>query len=109
MELARDLNRSSMAQISRTIQDPARENQFSALVLLFRRQYWWRIWVIQEVSCARTAMVYCGDDSIPWTQLENVCDALREQDEHLQRLYYKSLSYIRTLTHGGPKGLKLSR
>ena len=109
MQLARDLNQSSMSQISKMIQDTMREGQFSALVLLFRRQYWWRIWVIQEVSYARTAIVYCGDDSIPWTQLENVCDAFRKQEEHLQRLYYKRLSYIHTLTHGGPRGLQLSR
>jgi hypothetical protein len=109
IQLARDLNRSSIRQITRMIQDPARTDQFSALVKLFRRQYWWRIWVIQEVSCARTAMVYCGDDSIRWDELENVCDIMREQEDHLQSLYYKSPSYIRTLAHGGPRGLKLSR
>ena len=107
--LARDLNWSSKEQVTRMIQDPARAKQFSALVILFRRQYWWRIWVIQEVSCARTAMVYCGEESIPWAELDNVADILKEQGEHLQMLYYKNLSYIRTLTHGGPRGLQLSR
>ena len=54
------------------VTDPERAEELEALVVLFRRQYWWRIWVIQEVSSAKKAMVYCGDESIPWEQLDNV-------------------------------------
>jgi hypothetical protein len=109
MQLARDINRCSREEIPGMIQNPLNADAFGALVVLFRRQYWWRIWVVQEVSCAKDCTIYCGQQSISWAELEGVCDILRDYEDLLQDLYYSRLSYIRTLTHGGPKSLLLSR
>ncbi|KUJ08181.1 HET-domain-containing protein [Mollisia scopiformis] len=110
IQLARDLNScSSRDQIAAIVLDPEREPDFVALVTLFRRSYWWRIWVIQEVSSARTTTVYCGDEEIPWQQFDRVCDTLQESAEELSSLFYKHPSWVRSLTHGGPRGLQLSR
>ncbi|KAH8660677.1 hypothetical protein BGZ60DRAFT_381685 [Tricladium varicosporioides] len=109
IQLAGDLNKLSHKEIVALIRDPARTEHLEALVVLFRRQYWWRIWVIQEVSCAKKAMVYCGPDAIPWVELDNLSDILRQHDSLLRDLFYEHPSYIRTLTHGGPRGLQLSR
>jgi hypothetical protein len=109
IQLARDLNGCPSDTVPSLLHDPANAGALEALVLLFRRQYWWRIWVIQEVSCAKNSIVYCGSESISWAELENVCNILLMHVSHLQEIYYKNLSYIRTLTHGGPKGLLLSR
>ncbi|KAK1758175.1 heterokaryon incompatibility protein-domain-containing protein [Echria macrotheca] len=36
------------------------------VVQLLSRQYFWRIWVLQEVALARRARLICGEESIPW-------------------------------------------
>jgi hypothetical protein len=110
MQISRDLNAcSSPEAVKELVQDPQRIGQLEALVVLFRRQYWWRIWVIQEVSAASSAVVYCGEETISWTALDKVCDILKGELDYLHSLFYKSPSYVRTLTFGGPRGLQLSR
>ena len=110
IELARDLNScGTREEVISVLDRPETREHLVFLVTLFRRQYWWRIWVIQEVSCAKTAMIYCGDEAIPWTTLDNVCDILKTVEPQLRSLFYTHPSYIRTLTHGGPRGLQLSR
>ncbi|KAH9203959.1 heterokaryon incompatibility protein-domain-containing protein [Leptodontidium sp. 2 PMI_412] len=99
----------SADEVRRLVRDPKQKESIEGLVALFRRQYWWRIWVIQEISSSRKATVFCGDDEISWTELDRVCDLLREASDELQSLFYKHPSYIRTLTFGGPRGLQLSR
>ncbi|KAG4433046.1 hypothetical protein IFR05_011464 [Cadophora sp. M221] len=110
MMFARELNTCASAEeVRRLVEDPKQKEVIEGLVSLFRRQYWWRIWVIQEVSSAKKATVYCGNHEISWTELDRVCDLLKEVSDNLQSLFYKQPSYIRTLTFGGPRGLQLSR
>ncbi|KAE8443174.1 hypothetical protein EG329_002272 [Mollisiaceae sp. DMI_Dod_QoI] len=110
LQLARDLAAcASRDHIIALVSDPSKKKDLEALVVLFRRQYWWRIWVIQEVSSARRATVYCGSEAISWTDLDKVCDTLKEAEAELHSIFYKHPSFIRTLTHGGPRGLQLSR
>jgi len=40
-----------------------------ALCKVFLREYWGRLWVVQEVACAADAWVYCGKYSIAYTTL----------------------------------------
>ena len=110
LHLVRDLisaYKSSLDQMNNLLLDE--EDRLRALVRLFRRQYWWRIWVIQEVTCGRRSTVYCGEEEIIWTHLERVCDIFKEHETVLRQIFYKNLSYVRTLIAGGPKGLQLSR
>ncbi|CZR63673.1 related to heterokaryon incompatibility protein het-6 [Phialocephala subalpina] len=110
LQLARDLNAcTSREEITALVSDPFKKPDLEAMVILFRRQYWWRIWVIQEVSSARQATVHVGKDAISWQELDRVCNILKEAETELHSLFYKHPSYIRTLTHGGPRGLQLSR
>ena len=97
------------AAASALVQDPARKEHLEALVVLFRRQYWWRIWVIQEVSCARDSIVYCGTDAITWRELNSVCDIFKAEEGHLRDLFYNKPSSWWTLIRGGPRSLQLSR
>jgi hypothetical protein len=60
IQFARDLAACDTEEASALVQDPASKEHLKTVVVLFRRQYWWRIWVIQEVFCARNSMVYCG-------------------------------------------------
>lgn len=109
IEFARELASCPQEEIGAFVQDPTHTECLEALVVLFRRQYWWRIWVIQEVSCARNSTVYCGAEEMSWTELDSVCDILKTEIAFLHGLFYARPSYVRTLTHGGPRSLQLSR
>lgn len=39
---------------------------FRAIISLFEREYWRRLWVVQEVIKAKTITVHCGPATIPW-------------------------------------------
>lgn len=38
--------------------------------LAFRESYWGRVWVLQEVACARNCIVACGDTSVNFKDLQ---------------------------------------
>ncbi|KAF7532538.1 hypothetical protein G7054_g7870 [Neopestalotiopsis clavispora] len=40
--------------------------QWTALRAILERPYFTRLWVMQEVCCARELIVRCGDDMMPW-------------------------------------------
>ncbi|CZR67879.1 uncharacterized protein PAC_17778 [Phialocephala subalpina] len=86
---------------------PIREKEFEALKAVFRREYFWRIWVVQEVACARNAVVYCGSMSMPWSSLLNVGNTLEnirttlQMDNFLDRVTTQSM-----LMNGSPNILK---
>ena len=62
------------------------------------------------VACSRESIVTVGADSIQWHEFQNICDIMREQETLLEtKIFFKHLSKVRTLTHGGPRGLQLSR
>jgi hypothetical protein len=56
-----------------------------ALHSLFRRNYWSRLWVVQEVFHARSKMVYCGSSKLSWYLHKKASDALwqHESDPYL--------------------------
>lgn len=104
-----ELDERDKERVRKLVRDPGSVEGLKSLVSLFRRQYWWRIWVIQEVAVARKAVVYCGSESISWEDLDRVCEVLKEEIGYLEDLFWKSPSCVRTLTYGGPRGLQLSR
>lgn len=109
LRFARDLLSSNKAKVATLLRGEAGENNLRRLVTLFRRRYFWRIWVIQEIHYAKSAVVYCGDDEISWNALDSVCDILAAQESNLRALLYKWPSWVHTLLQGGPRGLRLSR
>ncbi|KAI0886291.1 HET-domain-containing protein [Annulohypoxylon maeteangense] len=44
---------------------------------LFKRTWWKRIWIIQEVVAARELVVLLGDTIFPWMMLVNLCRAIQ--------------------------------
>lgn len=98
----------NLESLSKIVQ-PSREQEFDALVRFFRRDYFWRIWVVQEVACATTATAYYGSDAIPWSGLVEICDKLSDARALLRRVIYhdKPASLFGLIT-GGPKNLVLS-
>jgi hypothetical protein len=56
-----------------------------ALRALFKRDYWKRLWVVQEVYHARDKTVYCGVSKVSWDLCKKASDALwqHESDPYL--------------------------
>lgn len=46
------------------------------LVLLCQREYWTRLWIIQEVILASSIIIQCGADSCQWLRLRWALDTL---------------------------------
>lgn len=59
------------------ITSPERTWQFHALVELFQRDYWDRLWCLQEVQNAKKVMVYCGLRATPWETYIGFQEVLR--------------------------------
>jgi hypothetical protein len=43
--------------------------EWAALANLLGRDWFTRRWVVQEMALAKRAMVYCGNDAVPWSDL----------------------------------------
>lgn len=110
VSMMREINSSSStSELEEWVSEPGNRERLEAVVQLFRRQYWWRVWVIQEIACAKKAVVYVGHEAVAWGEVNRVCDSLRSVESTLRSIFYKNPSYVRTLTHGGPRSLQLSR
>jgi hypothetical protein len=118
LELMRGLYqyRDSPAHIRAIIKSPNSRPSFQALVALFDRDYWSRLWVVQEVINGTNIAVYCGASSLPWDVCLNASDVLLEYYPYLMLafLYVNGVAAIsasgRTcpgqLACGGPAGFR---
>lgn len=109
------------AQIPSSITDntkvPFNERHFAAVVSLYDRDYWQRLWVVQEVFNADSITVYCGDLNLPWRDFKTASKTLRDNASLLERTfppghrnkYYQAqfLSNAQVLLHQGPRSLDL--
>ncbi|KAH7026365.1 heterokaryon incompatibility protein-domain-containing protein [Microdochium trichocladiopsis] len=65
---------------------------FAALVALFERAYWKRLWVVQEVLSATAKTVYCGRDEVSWADLITASEAFAKHAADLNYFYPSGLS-----------------
>jgi hypothetical protein len=90
--------------------EPSREKQFAALLALFRRDYFWRIWVVQEITCAKKAQIYCGSKEMPWKSFQNIGAVMEKvRDKLRDTIYHNKPAALFSLMHGGPMNLKVAR
>jgi hypothetical protein len=40
--------------------------EWKAMDSLFRREYWERTWIIQEIQLAKNVLIHCGDGAFNW-------------------------------------------
>ena len=107
-------------KVYRRISDDAKRSHFSALVSLFEREYWNRLWVVQEVYIPEPAKinVYCGHDAHPWAVYKAASDVLRKHKRDIesyfpgsqdhssgQRVLQQQYSFAQVLAHQGPGSL----
>ncbi len=97
------------------VSSPTRRPARSAVVSLFERDYWERLWVVQEVFNARQVDVYCGEMVLPWDTFKAVGGVFRKYEAELKPYFVTDwsdddrrlvsrdrLRYSHVLTHGGP-------
>jgi hypothetical protein len=75
-ELVQDLGQPDVDQNWAVEQLRSRTTQLQALSKLFQREYWMRMWVLQELTVAKSITIYCGDDSISGEALVRVQELL---------------------------------
>ncbi|KAK1845394.1 hypothetical protein CCHR01_11996 [Colletotrichum chrysophilum] len=90
------------------------KEQISAVVHLFERSYWKRLWIMQEVFHAKKAVVYCGSDSIALGEMSLACKYFELNTLRIENGFpsgkgaQKSTnhySFAQTLTTQGPNAL----
>ncbi|KAN0113319.1 HET domain containing protein [Hyaloscypha variabilis] len=96
-------SRSSNNLVADTLRDKTNTKSLEAIIKLYRRPYWDRIWVVQEVISAKKATVMCGKYRIDWLKFQTVQKYLWSHHKRdLVRLEYEepTLSGLSI----GPKG-----
>jgi hypothetical protein len=119
VRLIRDLA-AAKANAPALIADHSRRKDFTALVSLFERDYWKRLWVVQEVFIPKPEkiMVYCGDSKLDWTTYRTASYALRKHKRLIEHCFpggqdhsgghrtsQHQLSYSQVLESQGPGSL----
>jgi hypothetical protein len=51
-----------------------------AVINLFEREYWHRMWVLQEFGLAGDTIVHCGSKTVHWITFAVYCERHREKD-----------------------------
>jgi len=78
----------------------------AALRSLFKRDYWKRLWVVQEIYYARSKVVYCGSSILPWDLHKRASDALwRHESDPYLRTGPSSFPDVERLMSLGPDSL----
>jgi hypothetical protein len=102
----------SKSRLAGIINDPQYLDHFYGLYKLFYRDYWWRVWVIQEVTMANTITLLCGHDSFPWSDLVAIQETLAKHHlEKIDEIAHKreELSFLRvSIESRGPRMMLLS-
>lgn len=103
-------------KVSRLLTAGARNGDLAAVVSLLERDYWRRLWVVQEVFKAREIHVYCGSTKLPWDSYQLASDifnrhrgdlAFRDDQIEGRRAVISpdQFSYAQVLIYQGPASL----
>lgn len=112
--------RDDPGEITDLLFSPSRRRAVGAVVCLFQRDHWKRLWVVQEVYNARVIKVYCGNSrGLPCGIYRRAAHAFQRHKRDLD-LYFSAsptprdwaqsasqsfLSYSQALLHEGPNSL----
>ncbi|KAI1735821.1 heterokaryon incompatibility protein-domain-containing protein [Xylaria scruposa] len=88
---------------------------FTAVVSLFEREFWNRLWIVQEIINAQTVIVYCGDLSAPWEVFQQVSAIFGRHELDIRHRFPQGvtkssrlgLPYAETMCRKGPASLDI--
>jgi hypothetical protein len=81
--------------ISHLIGSPVGQQKLAAIVSLFQREYWSRLWVVQEIFNARSVTVCCGSIKVPWMVYKRASDIFSQHRADINRCLPPSLKRSR--------------
>ncbi|KAK8058152.1 hypothetical protein PG994_008600 [Apiospora phragmitis] len=77
----------SEGKVESCIEKESNRDYFAALVNLFERDYWSRLWVVQEILSAKSVTVCCREGSIPWGVLQELMAVLERHEDILKHCF----------------------
>lgn len=92
----------------------AQDGSLPALATLFEREYWNRLWVVQEIFNAASIYVYCGSSQpLPWPVYQTASRVFQKYKKDLEYFLPRShsivsrkqYSYSQMLAYSGPGSL----
>lgn len=54
------------------VQDSPFTSQWNDLVAIFRKRYWTRLWIVQELILGRGILIQCSENIIPWEVVDEI-------------------------------------
>ncbi|KAF5720554.1 heterokaryon incompatibility het-6 [Fusarium globosum] len=104
------------SNVSKLLAAGAENGDLLAVVSLFGREYWRRLWVVQEVFNAKRIMVHCGSTRLEWKKYQSASvlfsqrrgELIFDNKDQLKRRLATSpdqFSYVQTLIYQGPASL----
>jgi hypothetical protein len=60
--------------------------KWQALMMLMQRDWFSRRWIVQEITLASKARIYCGPDSLPWKKFAGAVELFAEVETTTHRL-----------------------
>ncbi|KAH8756767.1 heterokaryon incompatibility protein-domain-containing protein [Diaporthe sp. PMI_573] len=101
-------------QVKSMFSSIAQGQSLPALAALFEREYWNRLWIVQEIFNAASIYVYCGStEPLPWDDYQTASRVFWRYKKDLEDLLprnhnvvsHKQYSYSQILAYSGPGGL----
>ncbi|KAI1422657.1 heterokaryon incompatibility protein-domain-containing protein [Xylaria sp. FL1777] len=100
--------------VSDIIADKQWKPYFTAIVNLSERDFWSRLWIVQEILNAQSVNFYCGESDISWSILQSVSEIFKRHEADIKYHFPRGmkgsrqgLSYAHTLGFQGPASLSI--
>lgn len=106
-------NRGSKQYYKNFLGDKENVEGFAGLISHFGQDYWFRIWVIQEVNSAREITIMCGKYEISWSKVEEVQNIMaRHYTYELSKIAHTEPNldrFAQCMERGGARKLREAR
>ncbi|KAK0726506.1 heterokaryon incompatibility protein-domain-containing protein [Apiosordaria backusii] len=82
-----DSQDSIASMIANTTKQDDLHHRWQALIDFLALDYWHRLWIVQEIMLARSAVIYCGSQVIPWATYRDAIAGLTRHSELLLKFH----------------------
>jgi hypothetical protein len=86
-----------------SLKSGGREDKLDALNHILARDYWYRVWVVQEIALSKSLILFCGRRNFSWESLLFTAYLL---DSHVETRVIQSLSRTRNPFRGVLPGIQ---
>ncbi|KAF2968947.1 hypothetical protein GQX73_g4617 [Xylaria multiplex] len=114
-KLIKELDKGTDLELLGTVADKKWNLHFAAIVKLFERDFWGRLWVVQEILNAKFVLVYCGNSEVTWDVLQNISSAFKHHEAAINHRFPRGIargsrqgrSYAHILGWEGPASINI--